>query len=471
VNPRRKVLGPLVALALAATVVRPAAAPAVPPPEVFVSRTVHAQADTYVSEAAPAQTAGVAPRLVVDGAPRRIAFLRFAVPDFDGRVRSATLRLHVADVPGAGSRTGGTVLASSDTSWDASLVDWTTRPALDGALAGSLGAVRRNQWVERDVTALVRAGRPLTLGVRSAGADDVAYDAGGSGRGPRLVLDLDAPPNGVIVDAVGDLVCGAAQVVTPQTCHEMAVSDLIVDDPDVEAFFALGDLQYNAGSLADFQTYYEPTYGRVKPITRPVIGNHKYQTPNGDGYWDYFGAQAGTRYQGWYSFDLGNRWHVVALNSNCGQVSCANGSPQLQWLRGDLQANNRPCVAAVFHHPRWSSGKAPGDNPSVDPFVRVLQRHRAELILSGHSHNYERFARQRPDGRPAHDGIRQFVVGTGGRSVDQDNGFARPYSRNSQFRLAHVFGLLRLSLTDNAFWWSFVDENGRVRDSGTDRCH
>jgi hypothetical protein len=159
------------------------------------------------------------------------------------------------------------------------------------------------------------------------------------------------------------------------------------------------------------------------------------------------------------------------LNSNCGEVSCAEGSAQVQWLRADLQANSRPCVAAFFHHPRWSSGKAPGDNPSVDPFVRVLQRHRAELILSGHSHNYERFGRQRANGVPAANGIRQFVVGTGGRSVDEDNGFEQPFSANSQFRLAHVFGLLRLSLTNSGFWWSFVDENGRVRDSGTDPCH
>jgi hypothetical protein len=209
----------------------------------------------------------------------------------------------------------------------------------------------------------------------------------------------------------------------------------------------------------------------VKPITYPVIGNHKYLTPDGEGYWDYWGAQAGERYKGWYSFDLGTRWHVVALNSNCGEVSCANNSPQLNWLRADLRANDRPCVAAVIHHPRWSSGEAPGDNPVVDPFVRVLQTHRAELMLSGHSHNYERFARQRPDGTPAANGIRQFVVGTGGRSVDAATGFERPFSRNSQFRLAGVFGLLRLSLTDTGFWWSFVDENGRVRDSGTDPCH
>lgn len=467
---RRKVSLTLL-MALAAALLIPSAATdaAEPSPEVAVTRRVGVAADTYVSETQPSRNFGAAPRLVVSGS--RIALLRFGVPAFEGRLVSATLRLHVADRPGAGNAAGGTVVGTTDASWDEALVDWSTRPALDGAVAGPIGAAPRNTWVTRDVTRLVQSGQPLGLGIRTTSAGDVAYDARGSGHGPRLVLRLDAPPDGIVVDAVGDMVCGAGQVYGPQTCHDEEVSDLIVDNPDVEAFLALGDLQYNTGSLADFNTYYEPTYGRVKGITYPVIGNHKYQTPNGDGYWDYWGSQAGTRYEGWYSFDLGDQWHLVALNSNCSEVSCGPNSAQLQWLRADLQANDRPCVAAFIHHPRWSSGKAPGDNAFVDPFVRVLQQHRAELLLSGHSHNYERFARQRADGTPAANGIRQFVVGTGGRSVDEENGFERPFSRNSQFRLAHVFGLLRLSLTDTGFWWSFVDEEGRVRDSGTDPCH
>jgi hypothetical protein len=165
----------------------------------------------------------------------------------------------------------------------------------------------------------------------------------------------------------------------------------------VEVFLALGDLQYNSGSLADFLSEYDPTYGRFRDITRPVVGNHKYQTPGAQGYWDYFGAAAGTEGEGWYSFDVGSTWHVVALNSNCREVGCGAGSPQHDWLRADLADNDRPCVAVALHHPRWSSTAAPGNNTSVTPFVRLLQREGAEVMLSGHAHNYERFARQRPD--------------------------------------------------------------------------
>ncbi|HEY5697173.1 MAG TPA: DNRLRE domain-containing protein, partial [Acidimicrobiales bacterium] len=341
-------------------------AQAAPPAEVFVSRSLAVVADTYVSEVQPSQTAGSAPRLIVDGSPRRVTYLRFAVPPFQGLLRSATLRLHVADAAGAGSDHGGTVIGSSDSSWPEATTTWATRPPLDGPVAGGLGRAPRGQWIEQTVTGLVQTGEPLTLGIRSMSSDDVAYDAQGGGRGPRLVLEMDAPPNGTIISAVGDMVCGPRPSTTPTTCHQQQVSDMLVADPDLEAFLALGDLQYNTGALVDFQTFYEPSYGRVKDITHPVVGNHKYQTADAAGYWDYFGAAAGVEEEGWYSLDVGTSWHLVALNSNCSEVSCLNGSPQLQWLRADLQANDRPCVLAYWHHPRWSSGKAPGNNPSVD---------------------------------------------------------------------------------------------------------
>lgn len=453
------------------TLTGPVTARTAPPAEVFATRSLAAVADTYVSEAGPARPAGDAPSLIVDGSPRRVAYLRFTVPLLPGRLRSATLRLHVADGARAGSERGGRVIGSSDVTWPEATTTWANRPSLDGPVAGGLGVARRGRWIERTVTRLVRSGEPLTLALRSMRGDDVAYDARGSGRGPRLVLAMDAPPNGAIVSAAGDLVCGAGGSVTPVACHEAQVSDLLVADPDLEAFLALGDLQYNDGSLAGFQTWYEPTYGRLNALVHPVVGNHKYQTAGAAGYWDYFGATAGTEGEGWYSFDVGDSWHLVALNSNCTEVGCANGSAQLQWLRADLRANDRPCVLAYWHHPRWSSGEAPRSNASVDPFIRLLQRHGAEAILSGHSHNYERFARQHPDGTAAADGIRQFVVGTGGRSVGPADGFHVPAQPHSEVRLAHVFGVLRMSLTDQALWWSFVDETGRVRDSGTDRCH
>ncbi len=463
----------LVATAVAATPAGPATAQPVSPAatEVDVTLTLAAVADTYLSAPpSPRPPGGDAPRLVVDGAPRRQAFIRFTVPDYDGRLRSATLRLHVSDLGGAGSVQGGVVRRSSDVTWTED-VSWADRPALDGALAGSLGPVHRNTWVDLPVTTLVRRGLPLTLGIGSNHPDEVAYDSRGSGLGPRLVLDLDAPPDGVVVAAVGDMVCSDIHEVTATTCHQAQVSDLLVADPELDAFLALGDLQYPSGTLDDFQQHYEPSFGRVKDITHPVVGNHKYQSPDAAGYFDYFGAAAGPPQQGWYSFDLGDRWHLVALNSNCGQVACGDGSPQLDWLRADLRANSRPCVLAYWHHPRWSSGATPRRDDRVEPFVRVLAHHSAELALNGHVHTYERFAPQRADGTSVTRGLREIVIGTGGRSVGPEHDFEDPPLRNSQHRIAGVFGLARLVLTDTGYWWSFVDETGRVRDSGSTRCH
>ena len=438
--------------------------------EVAVTRTVAATADTYVSAPPAHRPAGTAPRLVVDGNPRRQAFVRFAVPDFEGRLRSATLRLHGAELAGAGSVQGGIVRRSSDVDWSETAMSWADRPPLDGPLVGVLGPVTRDRWVDLPVTMFVRRGVPLTFGIGSNHPDAAAYDSRGSGAGPRLELVLDAPPDGVVVAAVGDMVCSNVNAVTPVDCHHQQVSDLLVADPDLDAFLALGDLQYPSGTLNDFQQHYEPSFGRVKAITHPVVGNHKYQSPDASGYFDYFGAVAGPRGRGWYSFDLGARWHLVALNSNCDEVGCGDGSPQLDWLRTDLRANTRPCVLAYWHHPRWSSGGNPRQDLRVEPFVRVLAHHGAEVALAGHVHNYERFAPQRPDGTAAVDGLRQFVVGTGGRSVGPDHGFREPSLRHSQRRIAGVFGLARLVLTDTGYWWSFVDETGRVRDSGSARC-
>jgi Calcineurin-like phosphoesterase len=456
----------LLALVAVAVALSPAASPRPTPAAAATTTTrVTAEADTFVTEAAPDRPGGAAPRLLVDGSPRRQAFVRFQVPEVDGTLVRATLRLHVADVAGAGSDRGGTVAGSTDVTWQEATTTWRSRPPIDRPAVGPIGTARRDHWVARGVTGLVEPGAPVTLSITSASADDVAYDARGSGAGPRLVLFVERPSPAIVVAAVGDMVCGPGAPVTPSECHHRAVSDLVVGIPDLAALLPLGDLQYNFGALAAFQSEYDPTYGRGLPITHPVAGNHEYLTPDAAGYFDYFGAAAGTRGEGWYSFDLGTSWHLVALNSNCEQdVSCAPGSPQVTWLRADLEANDRPCVLAYWHHPRYSSGL--GNTVEVAPFLWALQQHRAEIVLAGHVHNYERFGRQHPDGTPAANGARHFVVGTGGRSF-ASFGTVR---RNSQVRIAGRFGVLELTLLPSSYRWAFVDEDGVVRDSGEEPC-
>jgi 3',5'-cyclic AMP phosphodiesterase CpdA len=273
------------------------------------------------------------------------------------------------------------------------------------------------------------------------------------------------PVTGVKIGAVGDAACPPAYAPTSSTCRQMAVSDRIVADTSLSWLLVLGDLQYENGELANFQTAYEASYGRLKAKTKPVPGNHEYNTNGAQGYFTYFGAAAGDPNRGFYSFDVGDTWHIVALNSNCGVVTCAAGSAQEQWLRADLAASARPCTLAFWHHPRFSSA-GHGDNISVLPFWNALSDAGAEVVLSGHDHSYERFDPQTPTGAASATGLREFVVGTGGRSLYPFG----PAHANSALRIS-TFGYLRLTLGAEAYSWQFVSESGAVIDSGTGACH
>lgn len=293
-----------------------------------------------------------------------------------------------------------------------------------------------------------------------------------SNAGTDLVVDVSgwftgqpAVPAATKIAAAGDAVCAPASAITTTTCHHRAVSDLVVGDPAIRAFLGLGDLQYEVGALAAFQTEYDSTYGRFESITYSAPGNHEYATPGASGYYAYFDRGPGVDGRGYYSVDLDTRWHVVALNSECTVVSCAAGSPQLTWLAADLARTNRPCVIAFWHHPRFSSGLH-GDAPEMADIWRILQAAGTELVLAGHDHDFERFDPLGFDGKPASTGIRSFVVGTGGK--DQ-----RPFATvraGSAVRLTGRFGVLELELGADRYSWSFVGEDRNVLDEGSGAC-
>jgi hypothetical protein len=168
---------------------------------------------------------------------------------------------------------------------------------------------------------------------------------------------------------------------------------------------------YDSGTAGEFADCYGPSWGAYKARTRPAPGNHDYNTSGASGYFGFFGAAAGDPAQGYYSYDLG-AWHIVSLNSNCDVVSCSAGSAQEQWLRADLMAHPTACVAAYWHHPRYSSGTHHGSSDATQALWQVLYDADADLILAGHEHNYERFAPMTATGSvDGARGIRSFVVG------------------------------------------------------------
>jgi acid phosphatase type 7 len=253
-----------------------------------------------------------------------------------------------------------------------------------------------------------------------------------------------------------------------------ATAALLRDRPGTVA--TLGDNAYPAGSKQQFADCYNPTWGVEKARTRPAPGNHEYGMPGASGYFDYFGAAAGDPKTGYYSYDLG-AWHIVVLNSNCEEVGgCEADSPEGRWLRKDLAAHPTTCTLAYWHHPLFSSGTEHGGDDAMRPTWQLLYQAGADVVLSGHEHNYERFAPQDPSGEPdPKHGIREFVVGTGGASH-------YPFGQSlptSEIRNADTYGVLALTLRPTGYDWTFVPADSvgggpdgkAFTDSGSAACH
>jgi hypothetical protein len=286
------------------------------------------------------------------------------------------------------------------------------------------------------------------------------------------------PTNDPVIAAAGDIACDPTDpgfnggAGTKDRCQQRATSNLLLNT-GLSGVITLGDEQYDEASLAKFNQVYGTTWGRANNLNRPAVGNHEYLTPNAAGYFDYFNGvgnstgPAGARDKGYYSYNLGS-WHIVALNSNCSKVACTSGSTQEAWLRDDLARNPTKCTMAFFHHPRWSSGLA-GNNSNMGSLVTDLYRAGADVILAGHDHLYERFGPQNPSaGADSATGIREFIVGTGGKSL-VDFTSVQP---NSQVRDNTTFGVLRMGLHSDSYDWKFQPIAGQsFTDSGSTNCH
>ena len=313
-----------------------------------------------------------------------------------------------------------------------------------------------------DLLVAVDGVRDTVLGGR--GPDRARLD----GRDRRLSVEKVFGRDGALL-AAGDIA----------DCHRAGrdfadeTASLLDQNPGARVA-ALGDNAYPASEadLGIFTSCYASTWGRAKARTRPAIGNHEYDIPAAAAYFDYFGAAAGARGKGWYSYDLAS-WHIVVLNGECANVGCAAGSEQERWLRADLARSATSCTLAYWHTPRFSSGK----NGTLDPVPsaalgdvwRALYAAGVDVVLNGHDHDYERFAPQTPEGlRDDARGIREFVVGTGGSGLS-DFLAVLP---TSEVRESQTYGVLRLTLRVGGYAWRFLPIAGAsFADSGSSLCH
>jgi acid phosphatase type 7 len=267
------------------------------------------------------------------------------------------------------------------------------------------------------------------------------------------------------VNAADPVFVGAGDIASCSRTQDEATAKLL--DAIAGTVFTAGDNAYEKGSATEYANCYGPTWGRHKSRTRPVPGNHEYETSGASGYYGYFGSRAGDPSKGYYSFDIGS-WHVVMLNSNCSSVGgCGATSAQNRWLRSDLDAHANGCTIAVWHHPRFTSTRSTPDGLTL-PLWKTLYDEGAEIIINGHRHNYERFAPQAPDGTPSPYGIREFVVGTGGISLVGFSGAMR----NSQVRNSQTYGVLKLTLHASSYDFAFLPIAGQTfLDAGSGSCH
>jgi hypothetical protein len=302
-----------------------------------------------------------------------------------------------------------------------------------------------------------------------------------------LVLGLSEGRSAQAQTTPAAVVVGAGDIASGGSTGDEATAQLlgnITKGNTKGTVLALGDNAYEEGSLAQYNTYYDPTWGDYKTRTRPAVGNHEYRTgpypPGASGYFNYFGtAAAGERNKGYYSYDRG-AWHIVVLNSECkywpdgskdGPSGCSSlrQANMIEWLKSDLDAHSTTrCTLAYFHQPRFSSGSG-GNALETRPIWDALYAANADVVLSAHDHIYERFAPQTPNGTlNTARGIREFVVGTGGKN----HGGIGTIKANSQVRNTTTFGVLKLTLNSTSYSWKFVHVAGKTfTDSGTTSCH
>jgi hypothetical protein len=282
--------------------------------------------------------------------------------------------------------------------------------------------------------------------------------------------------DGAVIAAAGDIACaGCAQGATADLLEQLLRSNHLA------AVLPLGDEAYASGLLSEFQSFYAPSWGRSEllAITHPIPGNHEYVDGMAAGYFDFFNGPgrtigiAGPRGDGYYSFDVGG-WHVIALNTSagCRWVSCAEGSPQHQWLVADLAAHPATCTLAFWHEPRFQAGAVSGEATAAAPLWDALFDAGADVVLNGHEHGYQQLAPLDKTGTvdPAR-GIRTFVVGTGGG--DYDTTFGGPRAGALEAEITGTHGVLEMTLRQNGYDWRFIPVAGNTPAgaAGSAACH
>jgi acid phosphatase type 7 len=348
-----------------------------------------------------------------------------------------------------------------------------------------------------------------------------------SNTGPAPVLatvgDISCQPGSPEGSEKATDVCTGGVTATTRNAAQNATAEQVeAMKPALVA--VLGDEQYQNGYYSDFENSFDKYWGAFKFLQRPAPGNHEFYDNHGQegvrgyGYFDYYNGiehnaadgseldtaingvtqpvpqpegQAGdfgTTGDGWYSYNLGG-WHLISLNIECADEpgGCSpTGSwfqSETNWLEQDLNEDHSACTLAYWHQPTFSSTASPTTSDSTegqtaDTWWQLLYQHHATLILNGHDHVYSRFAPMNPQGQyDPRKGIREFIVGTGGESLDT----VIPSTPNLQAWADQYYGVMKLTLEPDGYVWDYKSamENPGApagtptsySDTGSGRCN
>ena len=430
------------------------------------------RADAYVSSASSGSNFGTSSVLNVDAKPKERTYLKFDIALPSGAVMTgATLRLYTTS---ASTGTGFRVHGVADTSWTETGITAGNAPALGSAIGDSGGWSTVGYKAVTIPVGSLRSGL-TTLGASTTSKTAKSFQSREAANQPQLVVTytppgpLPPPPPPPPPPGGTKLIMAAGDIQPAGSALSPTADILAASLPD--AILTLGDNQYEGGTLADYNAWYSQTWGRpeLKARTYPTPGNHERGSDVNANYCAYFqnganGAAAVDPCPGgraYYSYELG-AWHMVALDSSGGTIDSA----ELQWLASDLAAHNAKCTLAYWHHARYSGG--PHGNNTLGNVWATLMGAGVDVALVGHDHNYQRFAPMNNiGGVDLINGVREFVVGTGGRSHYTVSPVTGQEATN-----ADTYGVLRMTLGDDSYGWSFVPETGRLfGDTGTGLCH
>jgi len=446
-------------------------------------------ADSYVESSNPSTNYGSATQIRVDGSPDVRSYLRFNVQGLSGTVTSATLRVYANSAVTAGYDAH----SLSDNTWVESAITYNNAPPLGGIL-GSSGNVNSNTWTSVNVTSYITGNGTYNLGLTTSGGTALSLasrEAGanapqfviqtGGGTAPTATRTPTSASNPTQTPTRTPTASGPTQTPTrtpTATATSSSGSVVFVGAGDISrcdnngdettaqlldgisgTVFTAGDNAYDSGSTSEYANCYDPTWGRSKTRTKPVPGNHEYGTSGASGYFQYF-----NNIPAYYAYNLGV-WRIYALNS---EIDTSASGAQGSWLQSDLAANPKTCVLAYWHKPRWSSGNTHGSDSGMQALWQILYNAGAEVVINGHEHNYERFAQMNATGSTVSQGLREFVVGTGGGS---HYGFGSALA-SSEIRNSSTFGVLKLTLSSTGYSWQFMPVSGSTfTDSGSANCH